>query len=167
VFSSSLEFRVCILAIYLLSYTLVLSSTLIDASCQDHHLFILLICACIRPSTLVSGPFFLRRTILSLFTFSNMSFFPQHHLCVLSPPSCLFRSIIYSKPLYRLNLDHSLSSHYTMCLHPNHHLLAHSALWFYQDRLTSTSFFSVSIRTILSTLCLYQDHQLFCFRVMF
>ena len=77
-------------AIHLLSYTLVLSSTLIYASCQDHHLFILPICACIRPSTLVSEPFFLRRTILSLFTFSNMCFFPQHHLLVLSPSSCLF-----------------------------------------------------------------------------
>jgi hypothetical protein len=34
------------------------------------------------------------------------------------------------------------------------------------NRPTLTSVFCVSIRTILSTLCLYQDHQLFCFRVM-
>ena len=118
-----LEFRVCIRAIHLLSYTLVLqtnqlifihstlfpsgpsprpSSSVIDVLCQDHHLFILLICVCIWPSTLVSGPFILRRaisvlppcvfiqTIISVFAFSNMCCYPQHHWFVLSLPPCLY-----------------------------------------------------------------------------
>jgi hypothetical protein len=56
---------------------------------KDHHLIILLICVCIWPSTLVSGPFFLRLMIISLLTFSNMCFYSQHHLFVLYLPPCL------------------------------------------------------------------------------
>ena len=82
-------------------------------------------------------------TILSLFTLSIMCLYP----------------FVLSLPPWLLPDNH---------LHDNY-VFVYIPLPLYRlcsNRPTLTSVFCVSIRTILSTLCLYQDHQLFCFRVM-
>jgi len=142
-----------------------------------------LICDCIELSLFHSYVLCFRRPLNSGFVSGRSIFSLILWFCKLNKlypdgssslsfhsPICVFTlSITCLSSLYCLNLDHYLSSHYNMCLHPNHHFLTHSALWLYQDRLTSTYIFSVSIRIILCVCIRIINYSptLFCFQEMF